>query len=532
MKRLNVFIVLILTVSSGSSYCQTIGASDKIESQKLKEYLSVIASDAMEGRDTPSRGLDSAARYIAGHLSQWGVKPAGDDGTFFQNIPLIAKHLNVEQSFVDVNGERLSYGDYLFRRIVLPGEVSGNVVYVQHGCIIKSKKWNPYQGIDIKDKIIICALSPVNLSQDDFIGIRGADFEYPRDYAARCGAKAIICIPIFKSLVSWNQFMTAYIQKGQSIYEGVKPENTIPILVASPRLLDLLLSGEKRSASDLLAGVMTGNYGESFELSKDKKVTIKTVLMLNPTKTQNVVGVLEGSDPILKKEYVAIGAHYDHLGIGFPVNGDSIYNGADDNGSGTVSVLAIAEAFAKGPKPKRSILFVWHSGEEKDLWGSKHFVDHPKVPLNQIVTYLNIDMIGRSKKSSDSSEATRSLSGSNELYVIGSKMLSTELGELSEHVNKSFLNLTFNYKYDDLAADPYKLIFNSDQYNYVLKGIPIVFYYDGMHEDLHQPSDSVDKIDFMRMEKIVRTIYATAWEIAENAKRPKVDKTLPDELNK
>jgi hypothetical protein len=531
VKRLNVLIVLLLTVNSGSLYCQTIGASDKIESKQLKEYLSVIASDAMEGRDTPSRGLDSTAKYIAGHLSQWGVKPAGDNGTFFQNIPLIANHLNVEQSFVDVNDERLSYGDYCFRRTVFPGEVSGNMVYVQHGCIIKSKKLNPYQGIDIKDKIIICALSPVNLSQDDFTGIRGVDFEYPRDCAARCGAKAIICIPIFKSLVTWNQFITAYIQKGQSIYEGVKSENTIPILVASPRMLDILLSGEKRSASDLLAGVMTGNYGESFELSKDKKVTIKTVLASNPSKTQNVVGLIEGSDPILKKEYVAIGAHYDHVGIGSPVKGDSIYNGADDNGSGTVGVLAIAEAFAKGPKPKRSIMFVWHCGEEEDLWGSRHFVDHPTVPLNQIVAQLNIDMIGRSKKDGDSSEANKYLTGPNELYVIGSKIMSTELREMSERVNKSFLNLAFNYAYDD-PVDLQKIFFSSDQYNYALKGIPIIWYFDGMHEDLHKPSDSVDKIDFMKMEKIVRTIYATAWEIAENAKRPKVDKTLPDELTK
>ncbi len=485
----------------------------------------------MEGRDTPSKGLDSAARYIAGHLSRWGVKPAGDDGTFFQNIPLLTKHLNVEQSYVDINGERFSYGDYLFRWTVLPGEVSGNLIYVQHGWIVKSKKWNPYQGVDIKDKIVICSVYPVDLSPGDLTGINGVDFESPKDYAARCGAKAIIFVPIFKSLVIWNQFITTYLRNGQTIYEGMKPENAIPIIIASPRMLDFLLHGEKRSAADIMTGVMTGNYGESFELNKDKKVTIKTVLTSIPVKTQNVVGVLEGSDPILKKEYVAIGAHYDHMGIGSPVNGDSIYNGADDNGSGTVSVLAIAEAFAKGPKPKRSILFVWHCGEEKGgLWGSKHFVDHPTVPLNQIVTYLNIDMIGRSKKAGDSSEANKDLTGPNAFYVIGSKMMSSELGEISERVNKLFLNMAFIY-IDDLA-DLQNIFFSSDPYHYAKKGIPIVWYFNGPHEDLHQPSDSVDKIDFIRMEKIVQTIYATAWEIAENATRPKVDKTLPDELNK
>src|SRR5262249_52964470 len=155
-----------------------------------------------------------------------------------------------------------------------------------------------------------------------------------------------------------------------------------------------------------------------------------------------------GSDPALKNEYVAIGAHYDHVGVGRPVNGDAIYNGADDDGSGTVSVLAMAEAFVRGPRPKRSILFVWHAGAEKGVWGSRYINEFPVVPLNQIITQLNIDMIGRSKKAGDTNPANRELTGPNEIYVIGSKMMSTDLGALSEAVNKSYLNLDFNYKYD------------------------------------------------------------------------------------
>jgi Zn-dependent M28 family amino/carboxypeptidase len=191
--------------------------------------------------------------------------------------------------------------------------------------------------------------------------------------------------------------------------------------------------------------------------------------------------------------------------------------------------MAIAEAFAKGPAPKRSILFVWHCGEEKGLWGSRYFTEYPTVPLNQIVTQLNIDMIGRSKKIGDTNPKNAELTGPNEIYVIGSKMMSTELGEVSEAVNKSFLKLSFNYKYDD-PKDPNRFFFRSDHFNYAQKGIPIIFYFDGVHEDYHQPSDSPDKIDYQKMEKVARTIYVTGLTIANLPARPKVDKQLPSEL--
>src|SRR5678815_4463550 len=185
-------------------------------------------------------------------------------------------------------------------------------------------------------------------------------------------------------------------------------------------------------------------------MSAEKKIAMTVVGKKDPIWTQNVVAVFEGSDPVLKDEYVAVGAHYDHVGIGAPVNGDSIYNGADDDGSGTTALLAMAEALAKAPiRPKRSVVFIWHAGEEKGLWGSRYFVENPTIPLNKIVTQLNIDMIGRSKKAGDTNPRNKELSGPDEIYVIGSKMMSSELGALSEAVNKDYLNLSFNYKYDD-----------------------------------------------------------------------------------
>ena len=237
----------------------------------------------------------------------------------------------------------------------------------------------------------------------------------------------------------------------------------------------------------------------------------------------------DGSDAKLKHEYVALGAHYDHVGVGVAVAGDSIYNGADDDGSGTVAVLAMAEAFARSPRAKRSLLFVWHTGEEQGLWGSKYFVEHPLFPLQRIVTQLNVDMIGRSRASGDTNPANEQLSGPDEIYVIGAKMMSTALGELSERVNQSFLKLAFNTKYDD-PHDPNRFFFRSDHYHYARKGIPIIFYFNGVHEDYHKPSDHVDKIDFQKMEKVTRTIFATAWELANAPKRPVVDRKLPEAL--
>jgi Zn-dependent M28 family amino/carboxypeptidase len=255
------------------------------------------------------------------------------------------------------------------------------------------------------------------------------------------------------------------------------------------------------------------------------QLSVKIDIDQTHAKVDNVLAYLPGKTD----EYIILGAHYDHLASGNPVNGDAIRNGADDDGSGTVALLAIAEALTAAPKhPRRSVLFVWHMGEERGLWGSKYFTAFPTVPIDRIVAQLNIDMIGRSKKAGDTSPRNKDLSGPNELYVIGSKMMSTELGALSEAVNESYLKLSFNYKYDD-PKDPERFFYRSDHFNYALKNIPVIFYFTGTHAEYHQPSDEVSLIDFQKYEKITRTVYATLWEIAELKTRPRVDKELPPE---
>jgi Zn-dependent M28 family amino/carboxypeptidase len=172
---------------------------------------------------------------------------------------------------------------------------------------------------------------------------------------------------------------------------------------------------------------------------------------------------------------------------------------------------------------------VWHCGEEKGLWGSRYFTEYPTVPLNAIVAQLNMDMIGRSKKPGDTNARNNSLTGPDAVYLIGSTMMSTELGELVHSVNKSYLNLTFDTKYDD-PKDPNRFFYRSDHYSYARKGIPIIFFFDGEHEDYHGVGDTADKIDYEKMQKIARTVYMTAWEIANRPARLKVDKPLPSQV--
>lgn len=191
----------------------------------------------------------------------------------------------------------------------------------------------------------------------------------------------------------------------------------------------------------------------------------------------------------------------------------------------------MAEALVRGSvRTRRSWIFVWHAGEEKGLWGSRYFVEHPTVPLDKIVVQLNVDMIGRSRKPGDPAGTNSVLTGPNETYVIGSKMMSSALGTLSERVNKDYLDVSFNYKYDE-PSDPNRFFFRSDHYNYAKKGIPIIFYFSGVHADYHRASDEIAAIDFTKLERMTRTIYATAYAVADLPARPAVDRKLPAQLS-
>jgi len=509
--------------------------TDTITAAALKDYLTFIASDEMEGRDTPSRGLDTTAKFIAMNLSRWGFKPAGDNGTYLQRIDLIRNRTDSSQTRVEFNGTTMVGGDD-YIPVSGSGNISGQLIYAGNGWFIKAKNIDAYKDVDAQGKIAIVFGSPNGLPRGlrraDLTGKSGEDWMNVTDYARKQGVVGIIYVPDFQYLANWKLNRQRIMERGSTVVAKFQTQTSAPLpsIVVSPQFANLLLQGEKQNATALSDASYGTGLPPAFALNPSKKFNMILTARTETIPTQNVVAVWEGSDPVLKDEYVAMGAHYDHIGIGIPVNGDSIYNGADDDGSGTTALLDMAEALAHAPsRPKRSVLFVWHCGEEKGLWGSRYFTENPTVPLDHIVTQLNIDMIGRSKKDGDTNPRNKELTGPNEVYVIGSTMMSTELGELVDMVNKSFLNITFDRRYDD-PADPNRFFFRSDHFNYARKGIPIIFFFDGVHEDYHQPGDSPDKIDYQKMEKITRTVYMTLWEVANRAVRPKVDKPLPAQL--
>ncbi len=500
----------------------TIGAAE------LKDYLSFVASDEMEGRADPSRGLDTTARFIATMLSRAGVKPAGDRDTYFQKIVLERERVVADGTQAEVDGRRFTYGsDFLAQAPA--GTVSGRLVFAADGWLVRSKDVDAYRNIDPKGKIVIITggTMPPGLTHRDVAG-RGEDVVDPLTYARQKGAAGVVILqsPLVQANATALERARRTAEEGR-YYPEKLTQPRLPTIVATAPLVEALFAGQQQTAAAVLA-VFSANGApvKPFELAADRKLSFTVRTKIETTDTQNVVAVVEGSDRVLKNEYVALGAHYDHVGIGRPVAGDSIYNGADDDGSGTVALMTMAEALMKAQRhPKRSVLFVWHMGEEMGLWGSQYFTTFPTVPLDRVVAQLNIDMIGRSRPPEDKDPRDRDLSAADELYVIGSKMMSTELGALSETVNADYLKLSFNYRYDD-PKDPQQFFYRSDHINYARKGIPIIFYFTGVHADYHQPGDEVSKIDFVKYEKITRTVYATMWEIAELKTRVKVDKPL------
>ena len=509
---------------------------ETISAAQLRSYLFFIASDEMEGRDTPSRGLDTVAKFIALNLGRWGFKPYGDDGTFFQKIVLRRDALDPSKSIAEINGQKFLIGEDFMPNAV-SASLTGPMVFAGNGWVIKSKNLDSYQGVDVKDKIIVVVGSgqgfPRGFTRADLAGRMGEDWSSPSVYAQAHGAKGVVVISDSQASQNWEQLRQRITQPGRAVVEKFvtqAPAAAVPSILISSKMATALFAGEKFDAATLVSRAESGDQVPAFDLNTNKTLTINVAVKSERPMTQNVVAVWEGSDPVLKNEYVAMGAHYDHVGICAPGTADPICNGADDDGSGTTALLGMAEALSRArQRPKRSVLFVWHCGEEKGLWGSRYFTEYPTVPLDKIITQLNIDMIGRSKKADDTNPRNRDLTGPDSIYVIGSTMMSTELGALSQTVNKSFLNLTYDVKYDD-PADPNRFFYRSDHFNYARKGIPIIFFFDGVHEDYHRPGDEPQKIDYDKMERVTRTIYMLLWEVASLKERPKVDKPLPAQL--
>ena len=498
-------------------------AAEQITGNQLRDYLYFITSEE-RGRDTPSPGQNAIAKFIALNLSRLGVKPAGDNGNYFQRFSIRRDKIDTDKSYAESKYRKYVVGDdYILSLGSTIGTVSGQLVYVGHGFVHKAKNIDAYKGVDVKDKIVIFSHStgnglPKGLQLSDLTGKRGEDWERPIEAAKKRGAKAVIRMPNVSSLSVWRSQRES-LKNGRLSPE--KPENQptfiLPDFTLSVHMMDDIFTGEKISFEEIFRRGIENNQAESFELGPDKRLSFTTTTVSEQFSSQNVLGVIEGSDPILKNEYVTFMAHYD-----------AIETGADDNGSGTVALLEIAEAFMSGPRPKRSILFLWDAGEEKGLLGTRYFVQNPPVAMDKIATHFNIDMIGRSKKEGDTEPENKDLSGANEVYLVGPKTLSTELYNLLHSVNSSYLNLNYNHRFD--LVDHQFFFPRGDHAPLLQKGVLVADYSTGLHVDYHEVSDVPEKIDYTKMEKIARTIFVSAWTIANAPKRPVIDKPLPEEL--
>ncbi len=556
-KTLFAFLLTISLLAPTAAFGQAVKISpaekkiaEEITAAQISSYLHFVASDAMGGRDTPSVGLDITAEFLKMNLQRWGFKGAGDNGSFFQKIALRRDGVNAAETFVTVNGQKFEYGEDLVRVSgTTTGTVSPKIVYAGNGWMVKSKNLNPYAGIDVKDKIIAVygegqiggrnlVPLPAGVTQADLPNAtRGTDWADVVTYARANGAAGVMVLASNFLNDNWSA-VTANFGRSRTVVDKLTPATPAgaaaaaqpTVFFASRKLTEAIFTGE--------AGNPNAGATNSFDVNKSFSVSIS--LKPEMVHTQNVVAVWEGSDPVLKNEMVAVGAHYDHVGTNPNAPGeDKIWNGADDDGSGTVAVLSIAEALARSKvRPKRSILFVWHAGEEKGLWGAEYFNKFPTVDIKNVIAQLNIDMIGRSldpnkviKCGQGVRRCNENLTKANEIYVIGSEMMSSTLGAITKGTNDAYLKMSYNYKYDD-PNDTERFFFRSDHFHYAVNGIPIAFWFDGVHEDYHQPEDSPDKIDYQKMESVTRTIFLTMWKLSDLKERPKVDKQLPPELTR
>jgi Zn-dependent M28 family amino/carboxypeptidase len=328
----------------------------------------------------------------------------------------------------------------------------------------------------------------------------------------------VIAIAPQQFLVAWSQIKNFLLRDQTGLPpRSAGPAGPFPLVYAGPPLIKALARALGKEESYLSRPDGKPLQPTAIEGTADIRMGVE---VKESSPAQNVVGVLEGSDPNLKGEYVAFSAHYDHE----KTENGVVYNGADDDGSGTSAVLEIAQAFAVGQRPKRSVLVIFHTAEELGLYGSAYNTDHdPVVPLDKIVANLNIDMIGRSRAEGDTSAANKNLTDKNSVYIIGADRLSTELHKINEQTNAETERLRFDYKYN-APNDPENFYERSDHFNYAKHGIPVIFYFTGVHRDYHKPTDDVDKIDFQKMERITRMIFATGYRVVNLDHRLAVDK--------
>lgn len=496
--------------------------ANTITADDLKKHLTIVAGADMEGRETGTEGQRKAAAYIESQFKRLGLQSPASLNGYQQSYPVY------KDSFL-FSSLKIGKNKYEFAKdfintplaIVDPNFKTKKIVFVGYG--IDDSLYNDYTGKDVKNKIVVFVAGEPKKDGNYIVSgtAKSSVWTYPgtsRKVAAAKKRGALAAFIINPALTDLSQVQIDNARKTSMYFPGNDDmSKKMDYITIMPSVAKNIL-GE-----DVFNEVI--KRGAANEPLNDIQKEIKAKTRFNytrqriPYNSSNVIGYIEGSDK--KDEYVFLTAHYDHLGK----IGDKIYYGADDDGSGTVSVLEMAEAFSKakqeGNGPRRTVVFMTVSGEEKGLWGSKYYSDHPVFSLDKTSVDLNTDMVGRvdtERKTADSL---------NYIYVIGHDKLSSELPGINEAANDKSSKLTLDYKFDD-PNDNERIYYRSDHYNFARKGVPVLFFYDGMLKaDYHKPTDTVDKINFDLMQKRVQVIFLTAWEMANRDAMLKRDIPLP-----
>ncbi len=497
---------------------------------KLKMHLSFIASDELEGRDTPSAGLNLAARYIASHMEFYGYQPVGDEGTYYQKIAMTRRRVSPQAKLKIQAGDKTAEFAFGTDCIARGNDATGSIVFAGYGLVSKPAEYDDYAGLDAKGKLVVVldgfpdGMDPELFAIEQRFGTRTNKIQMnaaTKGFLARQrGALGTLVIrgPEFTASTDGQPSAFQTDAKNSLAFEFATLESA-QRRVAGNVGFDMTADAGARLCQSL--GIdLSAVRAKINEAKKPQPVSVDATFnaaieLVDKVYTQNVCAFLEGSDPQLKEEIVLFSAHYDHVGMEGPGGqrkngqaggpaGDVIYNGADDDGSGTVGILNMAEAFAAINRPRRSLLFVWHCGEEKGLWGSDFYVKNPTKPLDKIVANINIDMIGRNLD--DKPE------NANHLHVIGASRTSTELKDIIFKINGDRMRLD--------ETDRAQYWRRSDHFNYAQKKIPVAFFFTGEHANYHKSDDHVDKIQFDKMKRVLDLIFECGLELANRDGRP------------
>jgi len=470
-------------------------AVNAITADDIARRIGVIAHDSMRGRDTPSPELEEVATYIAAEFRRFGLRPAGDSGSYLQRYGIVRKAVDTARTRVVLTGPttttlKAGVDVNLVRFGPLPDrEVVGPIVLFTG----PTDSSNPLGGVDVRGAWVAQALtaSPQGVQLDQHLATT----------AFQSGAAGLLIITN-RPDAQWQNRLSRVTAPLVTL-EGVGGDPA-PVIVEIRDETAVRLFGLDVAAARAATRHATRRL-EGFTLSFRPVERV-----VSRVTAPNVVGVVEGSDPTLKNEYLVYSAHMDHVGVAgtgsgcSAVGADSICNGADDDASGTIAVVEAAESFAMlQPRPKRSIMFLTVSGEEKGLWGSAYFADHLPIPANQIVANLNLDMVGRNWKDT--------------IAVIGKEH--SDLGSTLNRVAAAHPELRMQ-PIDDIWPQE-NFYFRSDHYNFARKGIPILFFFNGTHPDYHQPSDHPSAIDAEKEARIVQLVFYLGLEVANAAERPK-----------